>query len=227
MTYNKLHSPWPYFILTALLGLVPVLNNKFPSAFFPAVPASGVEVLSVMLGILAASLGFLRGWNQLQQKAAAKAFLSQVLERLPGLTPKDPLEVGQSNRIISRMVRNVDEDLREIGPDFTADSLKRLHRFLPLLLNEIQNEEDAFIRIGVVGTYLGETKCRNGGWEWFFKEDPSLRQFGYLASAIQRKASPVDEPVGLKNSMMVADPFGMAAQWLLGNYGLSTVLKWL
>ncbi len=173
-----------------------------------------------MLGVVAASLGFFRYWNRLQQRTSAKALLGQVLERLPGLKNKGPVEAGQSGRIISRMVRNADMDLREIGPDFTVDSIKRLNRFLPLLLDEIQNEEDAFIRIGVVGTYLGETKCRVGDWEWFFKEDPSLRQFGYLASVIRKKAAG-------EEALDLGDPFGMAAQWLMGNYGLNSVLKWV
>src|SRR5690242_18898382 len=154
---NKLHSAWPYFLLAALLGLAPVLNNKYPASFYPAAPSGLVDLICVILGVFAASLGFSRAWNRLQHTASAKTLLGQVAEKRRPLESADPNEVSQSGRIISRLVRNVGEDLKEIGPDFTWDSLKRLQGAFDLLLEEIEDEEDALIRLGVVGTYLGET----------------------------------------------------------------------
>jgi hypothetical protein len=101
-------------------------------------------------------------------------------------------DVDLAGRNISRLVRNSDEDLREIRPDFSFDSIERLRRVLPFLLDEIHNEESARIRLGVVGTYLGEFLCRSGQWQWFFKCDPALRQFGYLTSVVRREGRELD-----------------------------------
>jgi len=214
LTNTKLHSPWPYLSLTALMGLIPVLNNKYPAAFFPAAPGGLVDLVCVLLGVLAAFLGFSRLWNRLQHGAIAKALLTGVIAKRQALEKADESEASQSGRIVSRLVRNVDEDLKEIKPDFTWDSLKRLQGVFGLLLEEIEDEQDALIRLGVVGTYLGETACRNEGWQWFFKTDPTLRQFSYLASV-------------LRKDRREADPYLLAAQWLTGQKGLSEIKKGL
>ncbi len=199
----QIHSSIPYFILVALFGLMPVLNNKYPTQFFYSVSPWWVEVVSTFAGIAAATLGFLRLWARLEKRERAK---SLVLEAI-GFRhrPVHPLEnnAASAGRLISRLVRNVEEDLREIEPDFSQDSLRRLERFFPKLLEEIGCEEDALIRVGVAGVYLGETVCRNFQWQWRFNADPALRQFGYLASDIQRQE---------RNQ----DPFAWAADLMTG-----------
>lgn len=184
MISKKLHSSWPWFLLTALLGLIPVLNNKYPASFFPAVPAGAIELITVFGGALTAAMGFARAWAILQRRSRARMFLQDV-----GVVPaKEPSEndLANSGRFISRLVRNAESDLAEIKPDFTVGSLRRLSRFLPVLLEEIQSEEDARVRLGVVGVYLGETACRQLGWQWEFRTDPASKQFTYLASRLRK-----------------------------------------
>jgi hypothetical protein len=175
-----------------LFGLVPVLNNKYPVRFFPSFSPWSVEVCSTFAGIAAATLGFMKLWARLEKRARAKAL---VLEAIGSRHAADhPLDndVAAVGRIISRLVRNVDEDLREIRPDFSKESLRRLGRFLPKLMEEIGREEEALIRVGVVGVYLGEVACRNFQWQWYFKADLALHQFSYLASNIQRQGRSID-----------------------------------
>lgn len=176
----------------ALLGLVPVLNNKYPAQFFPALSPFAVEFLSVVLGVVAAFLGLSRGWDILQRRVWARELVRQAAANRHAAKNPEINDVNNAGRLISRLVRNADEDLLEIRPDFSGASLRRLQRYLPALLDEIENEEDARIRLGVVGTYLGETACRNSQWQWSFKADPALRQFGYLASAIRKDGKEVD-----------------------------------
>lgn len=210
--HRKLHSPIPYFLLTALLGLVPVLNNKYPTRFFPALSPDLVSVLCVVLGVAAAYLGFSRGWDRLQHQARARKLLRQAAEQRDGQASADENDVSAAGRFISRLVRNADEDLSEIKPDFSEHSLRRLDRYLPALLGEIENEEDARIRLGIVGVYLGETACRNYHWQWHFKADPALGRFGYLVSALRREGKETD-------------PFFLAAEWMLGNLNLKELLE--
>ena len=156
----KYHSSVPYFFLVGLFGLIPVLNNKYPARFFPGFSPGGVEVLSTFAGIAAATLGFMRLWARLEKGARAKALvLEAAASRHPADQPLDN-DLATVARFISRLVRNVDEDLREIGPDFSQNSLSRLEKFLPALLREIESREDALIRLGVAGVYLGEAACR-------------------------------------------------------------------
>lgn len=168
MISKKLHSPVPYFLLTALLGLVPVLNNKYPASFFPDISPGLVELLSVCGGIAAAAFGFARFWEKLARRDRARSLIRETVENRVLNGPQDQKEAVNAGRIVSRLVRNADEDLREINPDFTLESLNRLQDYLPELMAEVQNEEDSNIRLGVVGIYLGETLCRHWGWQWFF-----------------------------------------------------------
>jgi hypothetical protein len=200
---TKLHSPIPFFLLTALLGLVPVLNNKYPAYFFSALSPWLVEVLSVALGAAAAFGGFSRGWEILKRRSWARELVRQTAVERHAAQNLDANDVNNAGRLISRLVRNADEDLLEIKPDFSEASLKRLRRVLPALLDEIKTAEDARIRVGVVGTYLGETACRNRQWQWFFKSDPALRQFSYLASVLRRAEGELD-------------PFAWAADLMTG-----------
>jgi len=203
VTNKKLHSPVPYFILTALWGAVPVLNNMYPRSFFPSVSSFGVELLSVFAGVAAVTLGLFRGWAILLQREKARDLVRGIVRNPAADAQQDPNDRTQAGRTISRLVRNADQDLREIGPDFTPGSLERLARFFPVIMKEIESEEDARIRMGVVGVYLGETACRTGQWQWFFKVDPALQRFGYLAST-------------LKKGERELDPFAWAVRTMTG-----------
>ncbi len=174
------------------MGLVPVLNNKYPASFFPALSPWLVESLSVGLGVAAAFMGLSRGWEILVRRSLARALVRQVAANRRAAQKAETNDVSNAGRLISRLVRNADEDLKEIRPDFSEASLKRLQRYLPVLLGEVENEEDARIRLGIVGTYLGETACRNNGWQWAFKADPTLRQFSYLASTLGKSGRETD-----------------------------------
>lgn len=212
MTNTKLHSPWPWFLLAAFLGLVPVLNNKYPSQFFPALPPGLVEVLSVLAGVYCATEAFRRGWSILQRRAAARTLVLEAVRERKTPEKPDPNDAPNSNRLISRLVRNAEADLSEIGPDFSMESLRRLGKYLRPLLEEVGNEEDARVRLGVVGTYLGETLCRNRGWQWFFKADPALNQFSFLTSVLQKEGKETD-------------PYLWAGELLTGQKTVGDLLK--
>ncbi len=212
MTNEKLHSPVPYFLLVGLVSAVPLLNKLYPASFFPAAPPFAVTILSVFLGVGAALSGLTRAWAILQRRERSLTLLRQVAQwRDPPVTQEEK-DVVMAGRSISRLARNADEDLREINPDFSMGSLERLPRLFPLLRQEVEKEEDARIRLGVLGTYLGETLCRNKGWKWFFRADPALRQFSYLASVVQREGKDLD-------------PYAWAADLLTGNRKIQDLLK--
>ncbi len=201
MSAKPLQSPKPFFILTALFSLIPVLNNKYPGSFFPGIGSDWVEIVCTLTGTYTAFLGLGRLWAILQVRAAARVWIKQVnLTRLQGIS-NDENDVVNAGRSVSRLIRNVDKDLEEIKPDFTLESLKRLERYLPTLLMEVEDEESASIRLGIVGTYIGETLCRTYGWQWFFKANPALKQFAFLPSVIQRGGEQID-------------PFNLAGQGL-------------
>ena len=212
MTNTKLHSPWPYFTLMALLGLVPVLNNKYPAAFCPAFSPWWVEVISVFGGVCVVVVGFSRGWAILNYRARSKNLILEAVENRHAVEKPEENDVVNAGRIVSRLVRNADKDLTEIKPDFTLDSLRRLQNYVSELMAEIDNEEDARIRLGVVGIYLGETLCRNLGWQWFFRADPSLNQFSYLASILRKQGKEID-------------PFAMASDLMMGKRKVIEILK--
>jgi hypothetical protein len=212
MKSGKLHSSWPYFFLVALFGIIPVLNNKYPAQYFPDLSPWWIEVFSTFAGIAAATLGFMRQWARLEKQAKAKNLVMEAVgARRPVEHPSEN-DVDGAGRFVSRLVRNVEEDLREIVPDFSKDSLRRLGRFLPKLLGEIEREEDALIRVGVTGVYLGEAACRNDQWQWRFNADPAMRQFSYLSSNVQKKD---------KN----LDPFLWAARLMAGKGKMSEFIK--
>jgi len=212
LTSEKLHSPYPWFVLVALLALAPVLNNMYPVSFFPALPSFVVELVCVFAGSGAAAMGFLRVWNRLQSRSRTRALVRQAAEWRNASDPQEESEVANAGRSISRLARNADEDLREIGPDFSMASLARLPQLLPVLMEEVGNEADARIRLGVVGTYLGETLCRNQGYQWHFRADPSLRQFSYLCSIVKKEGR------GL-------DPYAWASDLLTGRKKISDFMK--
>ncbi|HVZ81360.1 MAG TPA: hypothetical protein VHE12_11290 [bacterium] len=181
---TKLHSPKPWFFLTGLLALVPVANNSRPALFFPALPAPVVSTLAVFGGVYTAVLAFARLWAVLQRRDKARALVGEVSGDLSPRPSASENDLGQSGRLITRLVRNVEVDLGEIRPDFSIGSLSRLKRIVPALLEEVLTEEDARIRLGIVGVYLGETLCRSRGWQWDFRARPDLRQFTYQASRV-------------------------------------------
>jgi hypothetical protein len=187
-----LYSSKPYFFLAALLSLVPVLNNKYPALFFPAVPDGWVTIIATGAGIYAAFKGLSYVWEVMQARAEAKAWIRRVIESRKAVENPDPNDVINAGRSVTRLVRNADEDLREIGPDFSLESLKRMERYLPELLMEVDDDENAKIRLGIVGVYIGETLCRSKGWEWFFKPDTSLKQFIFLPSEIRKNGKVID-----------------------------------
>jgi hypothetical protein len=187
-----LYSSKPYFILAALFSLIPVLNNKYPALFFPAVPESWMTLLATGGGIYAIFKGLSHVWAVMQARAEAKAWISQAMENRKAVQNPDPNDVINAGRSVTRLVRNVDEDLKEIGPDFSWESLKRLERYLPELLIEVDNDANAKIRLGIVGVYIGETLCRSKGWEWFFKPDITLKQFIFLPSEIRKNGKVID-----------------------------------
>lgn len=156
-------------------------------------------------------MGFSRGWDILKRRSAARVLIRKAAEKRCAEPKADDNDINSAGRLIARLVRNADEDLMEIKPDFSIASLRRLQRFLPVLLDEIENEEDALIRVGVVGTYLGEVACRNFQWQWKFKADPALKQFSYIVSAVQKGGHEVD-------------PYTMASDWMLGKQGLGYVM---
>jgi len=208
----NLHSPAPWFGLMGLLALAPVLNNMYPAVFYPALPRFVVELVSVFLGSGAAAMGFLRVWNRLQRDSRAKTLVLQVAEWRTLTAPPAENEVATASRSITRLVANVDEDLREIAPDFTLVSLERLPKLLPVLLSEVGTEDEARVRLGVVGSYLGETLCRTKGYRWFFRADTSLRRFNYLASIVQKEGRELD-------------PFLWAAGLLTGRRKIKDLIK--
>ncbi len=192
MKSKILYSAKPYFILAALFSLIPVLNNKYPALFFPAVPEGWVTLIATGGGIYAVFKGLSYVWAVIQARDEAKAWVLQVVESRKTVENPDPNDVINAGRSVTRLVRNADEDLREIGPDFSWESLGRLERYLPELLMEVDDEEKARIRLGIVGIYIGETLCRSRGWEWFFKPDASLKQFLFLPSVIRKNGKAID-----------------------------------
>ena len=192
MTVEKTHSPFPFFVLVFLFLSGALLNQGFPSLFFPALGPALVWTFSVALGTAFGFTAVRRMWTiHGQRRRALELVLKGLAERKVPAEP-DENDIINAGRYIARLVRNTDEDLREINPDFSTASLKRLAHYLPDLLDEIGGEADAKIRLGVVGTYLGETLCRCSGWEWFYRADPALRQFEYLGSIIRKEGHALD-----------------------------------
>lgn len=192
MKSKILYSPKPYFVLAALFSLIPVLNNKYPNSFFPLVPAGWVEIITTIAGVYAAFKALGYWWAILQVRSEAKAWILQAGQNRKVPETSDHNDVVNAGRYVARLVRNVDEDLREINPDFSLTSLNRLGRYLSELLMEVEGEESGRIRLGIVGVYIGETLCRAKGWEWFFKSDPSLKQFSFLPSVVHKNGKTID-----------------------------------
>lgn len=212
MSNTKLHSTWPWFTLTALFGLVPVLNNKYPVQFFPALSPWWVEVLSVAAGVYCATEAFRRGWARLTRRAEARAFVREAAQDRNIRQAQGPEDAALSSRLVARLVRNAEADLSEIGPDFSLPSLRRLGGVLGLLLEEVEGPEDARVRLGVVGTYLGETFCRERGWKWSFRSDAALGRFSFLVSS-------------LRQGEREEDPYLWAARLLTGEKRVGDLLK--
>ncbi|HET9870137.1 MAG TPA: hypothetical protein VFR02_06565 [bacterium] len=213
MDGERLRAVAPFAALSLWWALGPVARVLEPGWFFPAWSAAAVWGTGA-----AGALGF--GWlawrNQARlagrRRKAASLLRALAARRRPAADPGEN-DVILAGRVVSRLVRNADEDLREIGPDFSPASLDRLRRYLPQLLDEVGTEEEGWIRLGVVGTYLGETLCRGGRWRWFFRPDPTLRQFSYTPSLLRR-----DDGREL-------DPYGWAAELFGGGKGLEEFWK--
>ncbi|HVM33014.1 MAG TPA: hypothetical protein VMU88_07755, partial [bacterium] len=175
-----------------LWALAALLNRLAPRLFFPDFTPQEVAALSGAGTLLfgAWAWGKARALRARRREACRR--IEAILQKRNPPAQADENEVMLAGRVVARLARNADEDLREIDADFSPESLGRLDAWLPLLLDEIQTEEDALIRLGVVGTYLGEVLCRHRGWRWFFKPDPALRQFSYLPSLLRRGERQLD-----------------------------------
>jgi hypothetical protein len=186
MDSQKTKSVLPWGILSFLFALAVLSHGICPRFFFPAFDGDWVLRLGALGLVAFGTLAFRK--NQVinrRRHEASRLIRSLAEKRSPQEAPTEN-DVILAGRVVSRLTRNADEDLREIDPDFSLASLERLVRYLPLLLDEVRSEEDALIRWGVVGTYMGETLCRQTGWNWFFKPDPALRQFSFLSSVLRR-----------------------------------------
>lgn len=202
MDSGKLRRVGPVVALSVLCAIAGLLRGAEPDFFFPAWRLGWVWAWGLAGAVVFAVWAFRRNHQLNRRREKALGLVLAVLEKRRALENPSENEIILAGRVVSRLTRNADEDLREIGADFSQASLGRLERYLPLLLDEVEIEEDAMIRLGVVGTYLGETFCRTGGWSWYFKPDPSLRQFSYLSSVIRRGGREWDPYVG------AADLFG-------------------
>jgi hypothetical protein len=192
LTGKAFSSPTPYLILAGICLAAPVGNRFFPAFFYPVFAPWGVA----LVGGLAAIAASARAWFLYRaigkRRKNAMVLMKKILQGRDSKTFLSGSSADRAGRTLGRVLRNTDEDLREMRPDFTVASLERLSGFLPELLDEIKSETDAAIRLGIVGAYLGETACRLWGWQWNFRADPSLRQFDYLASALERKGARMD-----------------------------------
>lgn len=192
MNRNAIPSPIPYIALAGVCAGALAGSQFFPDFFFPAF---GSWVIGLFWDLAALGAAW-RAWGLYQALWKGRAEAIARIEFLLRNRNSQKIQMGSSadtaGRTLSRVIRNADEDLKEINPDFTLDSLIRLSGFLPNLLDEIQSETDAKIRLGVVGAYLGETACRLWGWQWKFQSETSLRQFEYLVSILEKGKDRVD-----------------------------------
>jgi hypothetical protein len=198
MDSEKLKRVLPWGVLSFLSVICVLSHGVCPRFFFPAFDSRWVLNLGIGAMVVFAGLTFQRNRALNRRRRKASDLIRSLVEKRRPLENPSENDVILAGRVVSRLVRNADEDLREIDVDFSMASLVRLNCYIPLLLDEIESEEDAFIRWGVVGTYLGETLCRQLGWNWFFKPDPALRQFSYVSSVLRRGEKELD-------------PFGWAA----------------
>jgi hypothetical protein len=196
--------PAAYYFLSVLCLAAPAGQKLFPSMVFPAFAPPVVSLAGMVSALGFALRGLTLGRAMFRKRREARSLVRKALqERNPSGYLTGPAADG-AGRTLSRVLRNADEDLREINPDFSLESLFRLVGLLPLLLDEIRNEKEAKIRLGVVGAYLGETAGRLWGWQWKFQSDPALRQFEFLASVLEQGEDRVD-------------PFELAGELFEGN----------
>jgi hypothetical protein len=186
MDSKKIKTILPWTALSFLFVLAVLSHGVCPRFFFPAFDGRWVLSLGTLGMAAFGALAFQKNHGLNRRRRAASRLIRSLAEKRSPLEDPSENDVILAGRVVSRLPRNADEDLREIDPDFSLASLDRLVRYLPLLLDEVESEEDALIRWGVVGTYMGETLCRQTGWNWFFKPDPALRQFSFLSSVLRR-----------------------------------------
>ena len=200
----RLHTPLPFFLLAVLFGLSPILRVFFPQDFFPAVPSVWMGIGAFPLFALSGYLAFARLGKIYRRRDRAQNLIQNAIQSRSFSTSPSDNDLAIADRTISRLAGHADVDLSEINPEFSLNSLLRLEPCLGALLEEIETPEDALIRLGVVGAYLGETACRFSKWTWYFKSDPGLKQFGFLCSIIKNQKG--DE----------LDPYAWAADLLVG-----------
>lgn len=212
MTGKASSSPTPYLILAGICLAAPVGNRFFPDFFYPAFAPWGLALVGGLVGIAAISRAWFLYRGIRKKRMGAIVIMKKILQDRDSKTLLIGSFADRAGRTLGRVVRNADEDLREMRPDFTAASLGRLSGFLPELLDETKTETDAAIRLGIVGAYLGETACRLWGWQWNFRADTQLRQFEYLASVLERKG-------------VLVDPFGLAEKLFSGTLNSKELIQ--
>ncbi len=193
-----------FLVLSVLLLASGLLRILFPNQFFPMVPLTGVIGSAVFGSVLFGMVAFRRWYFLFQKRKKALLLIKEIISGRKAANQPLENDLANAERTISRLVRNADEDLKEINPDFKEDSLPRLSSQIPILLDEIGNREDALIRLGVLGTYLGETACRSFKWAWKFQYDPLLGRFAFLASVLGK-------------GERVLDPYALGADILTGS----------
>lgn len=183
-----------YLLVSALL------NTLWPDLFFSkaSVPWvwAGAGTGSLILTTLASHLRRLR---QAQRKAGRENIETAEQNR-PAVENPTREQRAASAKLLERLIAHAGEDLKEIRPDFTLASLRRLEKNLPVLLEESADPLDARILLGIVGVYLGETLRAAYKGEWILGAAPSLGRFTYQACR-------------LRFSKKEWDPFFAARRW--------------
>ncbi len=181
------------YLMVVLLSALGMGGHFFyPALFFPAFANWAVDLFFVLLGGCACFRILARTRAASRDRRRALEWMNQALLKRDEVNAKEGPAAATAERTLCRLISNSDMDLREIRPDYSEESLLRLQAFMPELLEEINSGTDAMIRLGVAGSYLGETACRNWGWKWKFRSEPSLKQFEYLVSSLDRAGEQVD-----------------------------------
>lgn len=183
-----------YLLVTALL------NTVWPELFFSKVSVPWVwgvaGIGSLILISLASCLRRLRE----ARRRAGRANIEAAERHRPAVENPGPQQRAASAKLLERLIGHAGEDLKEIRPDFTLASLRRLEKSLPALLEESADPLDARILLGIVGVYLGETLRAAYKGEWRLGAAPSLGRFTYQACR-------------LRFSGKEWDPFFAARRW--------------
>ena len=187
--------------MAALFLSAGVFQSLYPGFFGGGIPSVWVWGFSLAGAAVFSSLGWGRTRRATRAQSGARDWVRRAIQdRQPALRP-EPNDLRTVQRNIGRLERHVEEDLREIQPDFTLASLDRLTGHRNDFLAEVDGFEQARLLLGVLGAYVGCTLVRSKGWEWLWRADPLLKQFSFQASLVRKG--------GLE-----FDPFEAAGLWL-------------